>query len=334
MSNTLFRTEAANSRLQRHLGPININLPLSYKLIGFVVAIFLIGLILFLIFAKTAEKIIVRGYLDNEDGIISIHSELGGLVVKQLHKEGDKIKKGELLMVISQADLSQSNKQINNLNQQINNFKQQYLIKTERFASLVKIHKKKYLSDSQLKDAEADILELDSKIKNIELEQMRLKQGRFHLIKAPKEGVITNVLFKQGQFITPMMPLLQILPQHTKLIVNLPVPVQHVSFLKNDADIFIQYDAYPYQRFGVYKASIKKINLTVLTDEKEDKPIKIGQPYYKIKAELKEPFVWIYGKKVGLTQGMTVSAVLSGDKQSLWQWILDPVYSYYGRHFS
>ena len=59
-----------------------------------------------------------------------------------------------------------------------------------------------------------------------------------------------------------------------------------MGFVKKGQQIIIKYDAYPSQRFGSYKAYIKEINLTVLTDGMEDKPIQVGQPYYKIKAEL------------------------------------------------
>jgi membrane fusion protein len=38
----------------------------------------------------------------------------------------------------------------------------------------------------------------------------------------------------------------------------------------------------------------------------------------------------IYGEKKKIKHGMTISAVVVGSKRKLWQWILDPLFSFYG----
>lgn len=96
--------------------------------------------------------------------------------------------------------------------------------------------------------------------------------------------------------------------------------------------ITLKYDAYPSQRFGFYESRIEEINQTVLSDDKEDKPLRIGEPYYKIKARLIKPYVSVYGKQVRLTHGMMLTAIIRGEKKTIWQWVLDPIYSYYGEH--
>lgn len=114
------------------------------------------------------------------------------------------------------------------------------------------------------------------------------------------------------------------------MVARLYIPSKNIGFLKNGNQVIIKYDAYPSQRFGFYKAFIKEINLTVLTDNKEDKPIRVGEPYYKVKADLEIPYVNLYGKKETLSHGMTLTAVITGEKKKIWQWIFDPIYSYYG----
>ena len=85
--------------------------------------------------------------------------------------------------------------------------------------------------------------------------------------------------------------------------------------------------------FGAAKARVYEISKSVLTDDEEDKPIKIGEPYYKMSASLDKQFVTVYGKDKKIQHGMTVSAVIVGSKRKLWQWILDPLYSFYGGIF-
>jgi membrane fusion protein len=42
----------------------------------------------------------------------------------------------------------------------------------------------------------------------------------------------------------------------------------------------------------------------------------------------------LYGKKENLSHGMTLTAVITGEKKKIWQWVFDPIYSYYGDAFS
>ncbi|WP_026069578.1 hypothetical protein [Legionella tunisiensis] len=65
--------------------------------------------------------------------------------------------------------------------------------------------------------------------------------------------------------------------------------------MNKDNKIIIRYDAYPYERFGTYKATIKEISQSIITDDEEEKPILIGEPYYKITAELDKQSVKVYG---------------------------------------
>lgn len=330
---SLFRQEVISNRLNRALGKVSINVPLNYIIICFLSVIFLLGLIIFLFFTKVAEKIIVRGYIDTEQGVTAIYPEFNGIILQTMIDEGDHVKKNDVLFVIAKAELEKAKEVINNLNQQVITLKREQTIKNEHYQAVLTLYNKKYISASQLNNVEADLLEISNKIKSIDLEIIKFKQSQSQLVKSPIDGVVTNVLFKTGQFVDLSKSLLQILPDNAKLIVRLYVPAQNIGFLKKGNSIALKYDAYPAQRFGIYNGVIKEINLTILTDNREDKPIKIGQPYYKIKAELEKSYVTVYGKKISLSHGLTLSAILSGDKKTMWQWILDPIYSYYGDKF-
>ena len=94
--------------------------------------------------------------------------------------------------------------------------------------------------------------------------------------------------------------------------------------------MIIRYDAFPYARFGGVGAYIDGISQSILTDVEEDKPIRIGEPYYKVTARLEQQFVRVYGQQKHMRHGMTVTAVIVGSRRKLWQWILDPIYSFSG----
>ncbi|HAT1846239.1 TPA: HlyD family efflux transporter periplasmic adaptor subunit [Legionella pneumophila] len=330
----LFREEAVNSRVNRNMGTIRINVPFSYWVASGFSLLLLMIIFLFLFYAQVAEKIVVRGYLDSENGIVTVQSKSDGVILQSNAIEGKKVKKGDVLFIITAREKEKIKALIDNLEQRKKNLNREYQLKQDHYQALFKLYEKHYISSSVLKDTEALTLEISNQIKSIDLELIKYRHSQHHLIKAPINGTLTNILYKQGQIVEPSHTLFQIIPDHSKLVARLCISSQDMGFLKKDTPVSIKYDAYPTQKFGAYKALIKEINLTVLTDDKEDKPIKIGQPYYKAKAELEQQYINSYGNKVNLSHGMTITAVITGNKKKIWKWILDPIYSYYGEYNS
>ncbi|WP_162263197.1 HlyD family secretion protein [Legionella nautarum] len=287
-------------------------------------------MLIFFYFAQISEKIFIRGYLDTEGGIISVESESPGLVDKVAVEEGSFVQKGQLLFVISNPGNESSTGQQDNLRERINNLKREFQIKDEHHHALLNLYSKNYISLSNLKDSESDLLELKNRLKEAEYQLIKYKENQIQHIRAPIDGTVTNIFYRRGQRIQSSKTLLQVIPPEVNLIARLYIPSRNAGFLKPEQTIYLKYDAYPPQRFGFYKAVIKEINQTILTDDKEDKPIQVGEPYYKIKAALKKSSVLVYGKKVKLNHGMTLTAIIAGEKKNIWQWILDPIYSYYG----
>jgi|GEM_PF-2451944 len=331
---SLFREEVLSNRLNRSLGTLRVNVPLNFRITSFFCLLILLTVASFLFFAQTEEKIEVRGFLDTEQGLITIYSDLKGQIIHSNAEEGRTVKKGETLFYIANSSDSHSKALMENLKQRLANLKREYALKQENYHAITKLYAKHYVAAALVKETETALLELSNKIKLVDLELIQYHKGQSQQIKSTVDGVITNIFYKQGQTAEPTKALLQILPKNSQLIARLYIPSRDIGFVNKGDKVLLKYDAYPASRFGVYPALIKEINLTVLTDEQEDKPIKLGQPYYKIKANLARPFVKLYGKEVMLNHGMTVTAVIKGDRKQVWKWILDPVYSFYGEIFS
>lgn len=327
---SLFREEAIQARLHRSLGSVRMNVPLPYGIVSYFSFFALISIFVFLFFFQISEKAELRGFLDTDPGLVKVRAPNSGQIIQSEVEEGSRVNKGDLLFVVVNLDQEKSKKMLVNSNQRIKNLKKAYRIKKEHYHALRLLYKKHYVSAAFLKETETDLLEIRNKIKLVDLENIQYKHRQYQEIRAPVDGRVTNVLYKKGQIIEPSNTLLQLIPQHAQFVARVYLPSQDIGFAKKNKELFIHYDAYPAQQFGVYKAEIKEINLTVLTDDKEDKPLKIGQPYYKIQAKLETDYVNVYGKKRHLSHGMTFGAVIRGDKKKIWQWILDPLYSYYG----
>jgi membrane fusion protein len=322
----LFRPEAVHHQVNRHLGTARINVPMSYRIAAWGTLFILIMLCIFVCFAQMSEKTIVRGYLDSKFGIIPVESKHPGLVMRVAVKEGDVVHKDELLFVLTNPMTEQTNQQIKNLEQRIDNLKRECLLKKMHLQALEKLVKQHFVATSTIIESETALLEVNNQLKQAEFELLNFNENQHQLITAPIDGIITNIFYHPGQSIQPSKPLVQIIPRSVDLIARLYIPAREIGFVKPGQTILLTYDAYPSQRFGFYQATIKEINQTILTDTQEDKPIKIGEPYYKIMAELNIPYVNVSGEKASLSHGMTLTATISGEKRKIWQWIADPLH--------
>ncbi|MFA5959965.1 MAG: HlyD family efflux transporter periplasmic adaptor subunit [Tatlockia sp.] len=331
-NSSLFRNEVIANRLNRNLGSTRINVPLNFRVAIYFTLVILCGIFLLFYFAQLTEVHFIRGYLDSENGVISVESEFHGIVEKAFVEEGKSFKKGALLYRVLTQEKRMAQEQANNVKQRIRNLKQEYQLKEAQHQGLLTLFEKHYVSSTNVKNSESALLELENKIKGVEYELLKFKESCYQLIRAPVEGTVTNVFVHQAQSVHPSKTLVQLIPKDAHFVARLYVPSRHMGFLKPGQKINIKYDAYPSQRFGFYEAIIKEINQTILTDEKEDKPLKIGEPYYKIKAVIKKQSVTVYGKGLPLSHGMTLTAVVRGEKKKIWQWITDPIVSYFGEN--
>lgn len=332
--NSLFRQEVIDNRRYSNWGAVFINTPVSFQVVSWVLFILFIGLILFLCFAEFSEKYIVSGYVSSRKGIVSVFPVKNGLIKKSYANLGQTIKKNDILLIIDTSYDDLKEKQNTDVISQLILRKKSYedeirykLIQLDKFKKLLEA---KYISLDDYNKKHEELISLQNNLNTVAIDLIKYQQSRSYSIKAPISGTIASITFKPGQYINTAKPLLKILPLNSPLEVELFIPVKKSGFIHKDDQVIIRYDAYPYERFGTYLASISDISQSLLTDDEEDKPIKISEPYYKATALLTSEYVQLYGKKVRIQDGMTITGIVLGAKRKVWQRIVDPIYSLYG----
>ncbi len=335
---SLFRSEALEGQQHRHYGTVSINTPLQYQILvsGFVVATLCI--MVFIAFAQFSEKFIVKGYVNSTKGVVRVFPGKNGVIVRSHAIQGLHVKKGdELFLIDTSYDGLLKNKH-HDLYEQLKNRKisveKEIDYKENQLASLKGILDKKYITQTMFDIKRGELITLQNNNRLLEMELIKYKQERAYRVRAPISGAISTVIYKQGQYTNMTKPLLKILPDNADLIAELFVPVNQSGFLNTNDKILIRYDAYPYQHFGTYAATIHEVSQSILTDDEDEKPITVGMPYYKVVATLNKQSVALYGHEKKIQNGMTLSAVIIGPKRKVWQWILDPLFSYRGGLFS
>ncbi|STX52321.1 hemolysin D [Legionella busanensis] len=333
MKKEFFRQEVFNQKKISHLGVISINTPLSFKFFTYSSLVILLIIILFIVFGEFSDKFVVIGYLNDSKGVFSLYPSKSGVIIKSYKKQGEFVKQGEAILLINSLvdnQLLDKNNILENLIKRKQSIKNDIINKSIQLKKIKILLTKKYISLDFYNTKKQEIFELNRNLNAVELDIIKYKQEQFYKIYSPIDGVIASNIFKEGQYVNLAKPLVKILPIKSKLIANLFIPVNQIGFINKASKIIVRYDAFPYKRFGSYKAVIDSIDETILTDNEDEKPIQVGYPYYKVNAKLKSQYVMVYGQPKKLQQGLTITAIISGPKRKIWQWILDPIFSMYG----
>lgn len=176
------------------------------------------------------------------------------------------------------------------------------------------------------------INEIENQISELKQRQAEVQGRRSIEIRAPVSGTLTAIQAREGQMYANNMPLLAIIPKDSLFQAELFIPSRAIGFITPGQVVRLRYHAFPYQRFGIYEGTVSTISKHVLMPSELSVPVvELKEPVYRVTVSLKKQGVTAYGKEFPLQAGMSVDADIILDKQTLFQWILDPLISLKGR---
>ena len=174
--------------------------------------------------------------------------------------------------------------------------------------------------------------QLRTRLSDLAQQIAQLNGQRAYVVKATKSGVVSNLQVQEGQKAQLNTPAMTIVPNSQELTAQLLVPVRSAGFVKAEQRLNIRYEAFPYQKFGLYVGSVVEVSDAVfLPDELLHSPVVVHEPVFRVTAKLAQPSVNANGKQFPLKAGMTLSADIQLSERTLLQWLLEPILSLKGR---
>ena len=172
--------------------------------------------------------------------------------------------------------------------------------------------------------------QLHSRKSSLAQERVTTQGQHQRVLRAPIAGRVTAVQVHNGQQIESTRPVMALLPQGAQFVANLFIPSRAIGFVHSGQSVELQYDAFPHERFGVYDSVVTRVANAILSPAQVSAPIRVKQPVYRVQVALARQSVDTYGHSTPLASGMTLNANIILEKQSLLDWILDPLYSFKG----
>jgi membrane fusion protein len=117
---------------------------------------------------------------------------------------------------------------------------------------------------------------------------------------------------------------MSVVPTASELRAELYVPSSSIGFLKIGQEVSVALDPFPYQRFGTVPAEITTIaSAPVLQSGGNSNSAAV----YIVTASLKTEKIMAYGAVEDFLPGMTLTARITTEKQSLLRWLFDPIFA-------
>src|ERR1700716_2019998 len=168
---------------------------------------------------------------------------------------------------------------------------------------------------------------LRNDLSSIEQRVAEVNGRRAYVIKAPTSERVSTLQATVGQIADPRHMQLEIIPLDATLQAELFFPTRAFGFVRPGQKVRMLYDAFPYQKFGTYRGSVRKVSHTILTRNETTGPITLKEPAYRVSVALERPDIDAYGHKMPLQPDMLLKADVVLEQRSLMRWLLDPVIS-------
>ena len=161
------------------------------------------------------------------------------------------------------------------------------------------------------------------------------------VISAPYAGTITALNLKAGQSVQNGQALATLVPQADDSDASGPGPLQAqlfapsrtAGFVRTGQTVYLRYDAYPYQKFGLYQGRITSVSATPFAPSElppnlaEQLLTQAGskEALYRVNVSLEGQSIQAYGEALPLKAGLTVEADVLQERRKVWEWVLEPV---------
>lgn len=179
---------------------------------------------------------------------------------------------------------------------------------------------------------------IDREIATLDQELAEAEARREVVVTAPLAGIVTGIQAELGSTVSVTASLMSIVPQGSALEAQMFAPGRAIGFVRPGQSVLLRYQAYPYQKFGFYRGTVRSISRAAVNPG--DFPQGLAgltslygqnEPVYRLEVELERQTVTAYGEELPLQAGFQVEADVLLETRRLVEWVLDPLYTLTGR---
>ncbi|MCU0906275.1 MAG: HlyD family secretion protein [Rhodobacteraceae bacterium] len=146
------------------------------------------------------------------------------------------------------------------------------------------------------------------------------EQSRAFVLRAPVSGTVANLSVNVGTQLTPERQVAAIIPEGSTLQAHLRVPSGAIGFVAEGQEVSLAIDTFPFERFGTIPGQVVDVARTA-------EPAADGSLTYDVRASLARDHMLAFGVDQPLVAGMTLTARIVTGRQSLVEWLFEPLFA-------
>ena len=246
------------------------------------------------------EVVTAIGELQVEGSERPINSPIGGTINKINVNEGQRVKKGEILIKL---DSSIYQAQINGLRSDVENLEESLKISKNVLDIYDTLIEEGAISKVDYLDKKIDLQNIKLKINqaNSKIEEIKAMDERTSL-SSPVDGVVFNLIpSSKGYAVSEGEVLLKVVPDG-ELEAKVFLTNKDVGFLKPNMKAEIRIDAFPFTQFGSIKGNLKLIGEEVLPADQQN-----SQSRFPAIVSLDKQYLNLNKKKYEIKSGQSVN---------------------------
>jgi membrane fusion protein len=183
-----------------------------------------------------------------------------------------------------------------------------------------------------------ELAQVDRSVAELEQQLAEAEARRQIIVSAPEDGTVTGIQTELGGNATANVPLMSLVPAGSVLQAQLFGPSNAIGFIRPGQQVLLRYQAFPYQKFGMYEGVIKSVSGSAVSPAEMTQQLAglanlngANEPVYRVTVDLARQTAMAYGQPVPLQPGMRVEADVMIETRHLIEWVLDPLYSLTGK---
>ena len=161
-------------------------------------------------------------------------------------------------------------------------------------------------------------------------QQLELSRTDKLVLTAPVAGTVGDISVEIGQQTTPERAAASIIPSDSKLEIWLYAPSRAVGNAHPGQNVRLQFDAFPYQKFGSSQGVVTEIAKVPTEPSNVDPGLKIDEPVFRIRTRIVQFSPRAKIDISAMRPGMTLSGKLVMERRSFWQILLGPFFEAVG----
>ena len=172
--------------------------------------------------------------------------------------------------------------------------------------------------------ARAQSANLDATRAQVAQQAANASGARAYVLRAPVAGRVTALTARVGQSASPQAALMSIVPRGSTLRAELAIPSAAIGFVKPGQEVRLAIDSFPYQRFGTVKGKILTVAVSAIGQQGPNGTV---VSVYPVTVVLTQTRIAAYGRLESLVSGMTLTARIVTEKQTLLEWLFEPLFA-------